>query len=200
MDADSLIAVFAQKPAQAAYLADIVRLTGAQAKMIDGPCPEAALILSTSRTARSFLSESQWLVLLDKEDIEEEGVRVVVAPAHAAELALILTRMLTLHGALPPILEIGGHRIDTRENLWLRAEEAPVRLTEKELAILALLKARAPATVSRQEMLEKVWDYVDGVETHTLETHIYRLRQKIETDPGNPQILLTAEDGYRLGL
>jgi DNA-binding response OmpR family regulator len=120
-------------------------------------------------------------------------------PIRAAAVIELLQKMLGAQEALPARLGIAGHAIDTRENLWIVEGEAPVRLTEKEVAILAILKESAPSTVSRQTMLEKVWAYAEGVETHTLETHIYRLRQKIEADPSSPKILLTEESGYRLG-
>lgn len=81
----------------------------------------------------------------------------------------------------------------------LRRGEGTVRLTEKERDILRALILADGATVGRREMLESVWGYASSVETHTLETHIYRLRQKIEEDPANPALLLTEGDGYRLG-
>lgn len=73
-----------------------------------------------------------------------------------------------------------------------------IRLTEKEVAILVYLHDRRGQTVSRAALLSAVWDYAQAVETHTLETHIYRLRQKIETDPSAPIILLTDIDGYKV--
>ncbi len=72
------------------------------------------------------------------------------------------------------------------------------RLTDKERDILAYLLDAPDHTASRQELLSAVWGYKDGLETHTLETHIYRLRQKIENDAANPQILQAAAGGYRL--
>lgn len=72
-----------------------------------------------------------------------------------------------------------------------------IRLTEKEANILKFLQ-RAGATVSRETLLHEVWGYNPEVTTHTLETHIYRLRQKIENDPGRAQILVTESGGYRL--
>jgi hypothetical protein len=73
-----------------------------------------------------------------------------------------------------------------------------IRLTEKERDILCFLWMNKPNHVDRQSLLENVWGYVDGIETHTLETHIYRLRQKIEKDPSKPSFLITDEHGYRL--
>lgn len=72
-----------------------------------------------------------------------------------------------------------------------------VRLTEKEVAILKFLH-RADDVISREVLLNEVWGYASGVSTHTLETHIYRLRQKIEPDPANVQLLVTEPGGYRL--
>jgi len=72
-----------------------------------------------------------------------------------------------------------------------------VRLTEKETDILKYLY-RAGGTVSRDVLLDEVWGYNAGVTTHTLETHIYRLRQKIEREPSNATLLVTDAGGYRL--
>ena len=73
-----------------------------------------------------------------------------------------------------------------------------VRLTEKETAILKYLFRAGDKVVSRDTLLNEVWGYNAGVTTHTLETHVYRLRQKIETDPSNAEILVTEPGGYRL--
>ncbi len=73
-----------------------------------------------------------------------------------------------------------------------------VRLTEKETSILKYLYRAGAKPVPREELLREVWGYNSGVTTHTLETHIYRLRQKIEPDGAGPQILITETGGYRL--
>jgi DNA-binding response OmpR family regulator len=79
----------------------------------------------------------------------------------------------------------------------LQSDSRKVRLTEKETNILKFLHASA-GTVPRDILLHEVWGYGPAVATHTLETHIYRLRKKIEQDPARAQILLTEEGGYRL--
>jgi DNA-binding response OmpR family regulator len=78
------------------------------------------------------------------------------------------------------------------------ARHRKVRLTEKETAILKYLYRAGERTIGRDVLLNEVWGYNSGVTTHTLETHIYRLRQKIERDPANPVIMVTEPGGYRL--
>ena len=73
-----------------------------------------------------------------------------------------------------------------------------IRLTEKECSILKFLYRAGGRPVARQVLLNEVWGYNAAVTTHTLETHIYRLRQKIEQDPANASLLLTEGGGYRL--
>src|SRR5258706_3354032 len=73
-----------------------------------------------------------------------------------------------------------------------------IRLTEKETAILKYLYRAGDRVVGRDTLLGEVWGYNAGVTTHTLETHVYRLRQKIERDPSQAEILVTEPGGYRL--
>lgn len=73
-----------------------------------------------------------------------------------------------------------------------------VRLTEKETAILKYLYRAGDQAIGRDTLLDEVWGYNAGVTTHTLETHVYRLRQKIERDPARAEILVTEPGGYRL--
>jgi DNA-binding response OmpR family regulator len=73
-----------------------------------------------------------------------------------------------------------------------------IRLTEKETAILKYLYRAEQRAVGRETLLGEVWGYNAGVTTHTLETHVYRLRQKIEKDPAKAQILVTDAGGYKL--
>ena len=77
-------------------------------------------------------------------------------------------------------------------------DDKKVRLTDKETAILKYLYRAGDRVVGRDVLLDEVWGYNAGVTTHTLETHIYRLRQKIEFDPSNARILVTEPGGYRL--
>ncbi len=78
-------------------------------------------------------------------------------------------------------------------------DQRKVRLTDKECAIIRYLLRNQGHPVTRNQMLRDIWDYHRDVSTHTLETHIYRLRQKIETDP-NKNLLMTENSGYMLNL
>ena len=94
-------------------------------------------------------------------------------------------------------IKIGQYQFRPSARLLLDAKGGKIRLTDKEAAILKYLY-RAGKAVARQMLLEAVWGYKQTITTHTLETHVYRLRQKIEVDPQNARILLTDGGGYRL--
>ena len=126
----------------------------------------------------------------------KEKAGSISLPFRAAQLISLLQKIKGDAFKLPAVIPMGPYLLKPYDYL-LETEGAEfIRLTEKETAILVCLSSGK--TLSRQELLNAVWAYVDGVETHTLETHIYRLRQKIEKDPSQPAFLLTEEDGYRL--
>jgi len=97
------------------------------------------------------------------------------------------------------VFTIGPYSFQPGSKLLLEGDSGKkVRLTDKEAAILKYLYRTGDKVVSRDVLLDEVWGYNAGVTTHTLETHVYRLRQKIERDPSNAKILLTEPGGYRL--
>lgn len=96
------------------------------------------------------------------------------------------------------VFKIGPYSFRPSAKLLTDAAERKIRLTEKETAILKFLYRAGAKVVGRDVLLTEVWGYNSGVTTHTLETHIYRLRQKIEADPSNAEILVTEAGGYRL--
>lgn len=99
---------------------------------------------------------------------------------------------------------LGDYVFYPQEKLLRPAAESDaagdIDLTDKEVELLVYLAKRHAAPVSRDDLLRDVWRYQDGLDTHTLETHIYRLRQKIEKSADNPQLLVTGEQGYFLNL
>ncbi len=96
------------------------------------------------------------------------------------------------------VFNIGPYTFKPAAKLLLDEAEKKIRLTEKETNILKYLYRANDRVVARDTLLHEVWGYNAGVTTHTLETHIYRLRQKIEPDPSNARILVTESGGYRL--
>ena len=93
---------------------------------------------------------------------------------------------------------VGPYLFKPSQKLLTTDDGKKIRLTEKESAIIRYLYRAGQKVVTRDVLLEEVWGYNSGVTTHTLETHIYRLRQKIEKDAANPEILVTEAGGYKL--
>ena len=96
------------------------------------------------------------------------------------------------------MFSVGPYSFRPGSKMLTGANARKVRLTEKETAILRFLYRAGQQPVSRETLLQEVWGYNSGVTTHTLETHIYRLRQKIEPEPGQARLLLTDAGGYGL--
>jgi DNA-binding response OmpR family regulator len=93
---------------------------------------------------------------------------------------------------------IGPYEFKPALKILIDPVQKKIRLTEKETNILKYLYRAGGKPISREELLTEVWGYNAGVTTHTLETHVYRLRQKIEPDPANARLLMTDAGGYRL--
>jgi len=92
-----------------------------------------------------------------------------------------------------------GWRLESDRMALYSPEGVKFALTDTEVRLLTCLFDAAGAEVPRADLLQTVWGYRPGLDTHTVETHIYRLRQKIEHDPANPAFVVTTESGYRLG-
>ena len=123
----------------------------------------------------------------------------VVKPFRFAVLLARIRAQLRQHEASEDaVFTIGPYTFRPASKLLLTPKGGKVRLTEKETAILRYLYRAGQKPVSRETLLQEVWGYNSGVTTHTLETHIYRLRQKVEKDAATPAILVTEAGGYKL--
>lgn len=98
------------------------------------------------------------------------------------------------------IFTLGPYTFKPAVKMLLTGDDKKIRLTEKETNILKFLYRATEGVVPRDTLLHEVWGYNAGVTSHTLETHIYRLRQKIEPDPSHASLLVTESGGYRLAL
>ncbi|MGV9008102.1 response regulator transcription factor [Brevundimonas sp.] len=116
----------------------------------------------------------------------------------AVLLARIRAHLRSHEQSEDAVFRIGPYEFRPAGKMLLDDKGKKVRLTEKETNILKYLYRAGGKPVMREELLTEVWGYNAGVTTHTLETHIYRLRQKIEPEPGQARLLLTDAGGYRL--
>ena len=96
------------------------------------------------------------------------------------------------------VFQLGPYSFRPAMKILVDQDDKKIRLTENKPNILKFLYRSSEGVVPRDSLLHEVWGYNAGVTTHTLETHIYRLRQKIEPDPSNARILITESGGYKL--
>jgi len=115
-------------------------------------------------------------------------------------LARIRAQLRQHEASEDAVFTIGPYTFRPSSKILLNPKGNKVRLTERETSILRYLYRAGQRPVSRETLLQEVWGYNSGMTTHTLETHIYRLRQKIEMDPTAPVILVTESHGYKLVL
>lgn len=116
----------------------------------------------------------------------------------AVLLARIRAQLRTHEQSEDAVFAIGQYTFKPAQKILVEDSGNKVRLTEKETAIMKYLYRAEQKIIGRDELLEQVWGYNSGVTTHTLETHIYRLRQKVERDPSNARLLVTEGGGYKL--
>lgn len=121
----------------------------------------------------------------------------LVKPVRVGVLVAAIKDALTRRAPTSPLSRIGKWRFDEGARLLEDDHGQRVRLTDKEAAILEHLR-RAGGVVTRETLLAEIWGYSAAITTHTLETHIYRLRRKIEPDPARAVLLVTEPGGYRL--
>lgn len=146
----------------------------------------------------------------------KNGVSVIEIETKDGETQCLNTPvdMQTFLKTLQTILAPGRHSKDLKQsidtekfslsaenNVFIsKATGESVQLTEKERNILFALYDAGQNRMDKKDLLSVIWSYGDNIETHTLETHIYRLRQKVEPDPANPVLIITDNNGYRLAL
>jgi len=94
-------------------------------------------------------------------------------------------------------IAIGHFRLDSNARELTDGSGLRLRVTEKEAAVLVFLARAGAQVVAREVLLGEVWGYSGSATTHTVETHIYRLRRKL-TENGGPDLLITEAGGYRL--
>ncbi|MGQ4274298.1 response regulator transcription factor [Terrihabitans sp. B22-R8] len=147
------------------------------------------------------------IIMLTGQDSEDDTIQGLDAGANdyvtkpfrfAVLLARIRAQLRSHEASEDAVFGIGPYTFRPSTKLLTSERGSKVRLTEKETSILRYLYRAGGKVIARDELLQEVWGYNSEVTTHTLETHIYRLRQKIEKDPSNAALLVTEAGGYKL--
>jgi DNA-binding response OmpR family regulator len=148
------------------------------------------------------------IIMLTGSDEERDVVRgldagandYVAKPFHLNELlARIRTQLRTFENSEDAVFTIGPYTFRPAAKLLQHStKNSRIHLTNKEVSLLKFLHRAGKRPVGRQELLNEVWGYNPTITTHTLETHVYRLRQKMEPNPGDPCLLQSQRNGYLL--
>lgn len=113
-------------------------------------------------------------------------------------LARLRAQLRTHEQSEDAVFQLGPYTFKPAMKMLVKGKDKKIQLTEKETSILKFLYRSMDGVVPRDMLLSEVWGYNAKATTHTLETHIYRLRRKIEPDPSNARLLVTESGGYRL--
>lgn len=185
-------------------------VTLARAEQIDLLVMDVGLPDMDGREAVKLLRKGGFkapIIMLTGHDTDSDTILGLEAGANdyvtkpfrfAVLLARIRAQLRTHEQSEDAIFSVGHYTFRPSQKLLTEEDGNKVRLTEKETAIMKYLYRAEQKVISRDELLEQVWGYNSGVTTHTLETHIYRLRQKVEKDPSNARLLVTEGGGYKL--
>lgn len=125
----------------------------------------------------------------------------LLKPVDISEIDHIIMEWLKQGMTTPPIALLNDWLFDHQAKMLRHADtENTVTLTDKETGLLRILVDHAPNTIDRDSLLKEVWGYEEGIDTHTLETHIYRLRSKLSDLMPKGKGLMTSDAGYRFEL
>jgi len=196
-------------PTQAATVADAEALvlrghTRFEALLLDVELPDGDGRDLCARLRKGGLRVP--VIMLTGSDGEDDIVRGLESGAHdyvakpfrpGVLIARLRTQLRLHENSMDAVFNLGPWQFHPAQKLLRNDRGVKVWLTAKEVDILRHLQRNGGA-VSKQALLSEVWGYNPSVSSHTLETHIYRLRQKIEVDPYAARLLLTADGGYRL--
>lgn len=181
-----------------------------QAERIDLAVMDVGLPDMDGREAVKIMRKNGFkgpIIMLTGQDSDSDTVLGLEAGANdyvakPFKFAVLLARLrahLRQHEASEDaVFQVGPYTFHPGSKLLVSSKGSKLKLTEKETAILRFLYRAGKKSVAREILLQEVWGYNSQVTTHTLETHIYRLRQKIEPEPGAAKLLTTDAGGYRL--
>ncbi|MAE51582.1 MAG: hypothetical protein CMH27_07210 [Micavibrio sp.] len=178
--------------------------------LIIQPEPESAALLQRALDERGLTvcqvvpvmpkddEGAQVIAIMRRDDPSAASATYVIEPPYRFGHLLDVIKNLQDKNDNPLRRVYASCALDTAHCLFFTPDQPDgIRLTEKEKDILLYLSECDPQSpVTKEALLEGVWGFNQNVETHTLETHVYRLRQKIEKNPAKPLFLITKDDGY----
>ncbi|WP_370193569.1 response regulator transcription factor [Aurantimonas coralicida] len=185
-------------------------INAARAGLIDLVVMDVGLPDMDGREAVKVLRKTGFkapIIILTGQDTDADTILGLEAGANdyvtkpfrfAVLLARIRAQLRQHENSEDATFQVGPYIFKPSQKVLLDDKGGKIRLTEKETAIIRYLYRADRRVITRDVLLEEVWCYNSGVTTHTLETHVYRLRQKIEADPSSARILITESGGYKL--
>ncbi len=185
-------------------------IQAARNSMVDLTIMDVGLPDMDGREAVKLLRKGGYrapIIMLTAQDTDSDTILGLEAGANdyvtkpfrfAVLLARIRAQMRQHEQSEDAKFNVGPYTFKPSQKLLIDPRGSKIRLTEKESAIIKYLYRADQKVVTRDVLLEEVWGYNSGVTTHTLETHVYRLRQKIERVPSKAELLVTENGGYKL--
>ncbi len=157
---------------------------------IDRYLPQIIRIQEEEKAHLSILIKDKKIFLKSDQDTEATPIKT---PLKIIDFLEKIEKKLSKSKAI----QIGQYQFDPTARI-IRNQSHTCHLTEKETEVLTYLNYHKDKGVTRDDLLNDVWNYADNVDTHTIETHIYRLRQKLLHDLKDNNIIETGDDGYYL--
>lgn len=190
------VQILATQTAEAQAFADV--LAGQAGSLaLAGESEEPLVILVCPSGNMTVETTLPVIFLGERKEGMPENARVLPVPARLQEVLEALEEAATARAGFTQPRRYQGWRLDPVRLTLRTPSEGAIALTDTEARLLACLLDAAGGEVGREALLQRVWGYRPGLETHTLETHIYRLRKKIESDPANPVHIVTSGEGYK---
>lgn len=162
---------------------------------LDDITPDQMILVDYS-SQEADLPEEAVVLLITNNNFNSQAALVIQKPIKPSELRKKIIRFCRgrTECSVAGCLRL-SHDLRRIVNMVTASD---IDLTEKEYTLLKCLIEVYPGVCSKEELLEKVWGYNSGVETQTLETHIYRLRQKLKNISGDADLVESTAEGYVL--
>jgi DNA-binding response OmpR family regulator len=141
------------------------------------------------------------IIFLSKEGVDDVKVQAVLQkPFSLSEFIDTLKASINIfENSSEGCLEFNKYILyPSRKEIYDKKLKIMIKLTEREVSVIKYLYKNAGKIVSKNDLMQEVWEYSPDVATHTVETHIYRLRQKVEQDNPQNQFIITSDGGYQL--